>query len=331
MKKYVVIVLFALVVAVTFVGMGESANWKLSYMRPVESSAHRNLQAFAEQVEKGTNGKIKIDLFGSSALGDYTVVQERVGLGSVEMALQSIAITADRDLQIINLCYLVKDWDGVNKNFRRKDPLGQWISKRLEKQGIKFLGTYPLFFVGMVFTKEPPSPGDPNVPKNLKIRVPGMKVFELLGLSQNYMVTPLPYTEIFTALQSGMVDGAVGSGAEGYYTNFRDVIKYYVPANTNFEIWGHMMNLELFESLSPEEQKAVETAAADLEEKRFKTVQDEQKEYEQKLIDYGVKIIRLSPEELKALSDAAHEKVWSAMRNEVSKGIFDEFLSLIKE
>ena len=331
MRKFVGVALFVLAAIVTLAGVGEAANWKLSHLRPVDSTVDQAVKVFAEKVERGTDGRITIDIFGSNALGDYIVVHERVGLGSVEMAVQSMGTTLDRDLQLVNLSYLARDWDGVSRNFRLSSPMMQWVSERLRRQDIKLLGIYPAYFGGSAFSQEPPSPGDPTVPKNLKIRVPPQKVFELVGLSQNYIVTPLPFAEVFTALQSGMVDGVFGAGAEGYYSNFRDVLRYYVPTNTHFELWFHIMNLELFESLSPEDQQVVVTAAAEMEAARFDVAPAEQGEYEQMLADYGITVIRLTPEELRTLSDVAHAEVWPAMRDEVSEGMFDEFISFITD
>ena len=56
-----------------------------------------------------------------------------------------------------------------------------------------------------------------------------MKAFQLLADSTGYLGTPLPFSEAFTAVQTGVVDGVIGSGAEGYYSSFRDVTKYYIP------------------------------------------------------------------------------------------------------
>ncbi|MEI8598191.1 hypothetical protein P4S64_13260 [Vibrio sp. M60_M31a] len=46
-------------------------------------------------------------------------------------------------------------------------------------------------------------------------------------------------------MQTGVVDGVIGSGAEGYYASFRDVTKTYIPLNTHFELWYLLINSEL--------------------------------------------------------------------------------------
>ena len=61
--------------------------WKISFARPVNTSVDKDVTAFCERVLKESNGRIKISTYPNSQLGDYQVVQERVGVGSVEMAL----------------------------------------------------------------------------------------------------------------------------------------------------------------------------------------------------------------------------------------------------
>ena len=87
-------------------GAEKTYNWKLSTIRPQNSSVDKDARAFAEKVEKESNGRIKISIYPNAQLGDYQVVQERVGVGSVEMAIQPISTTVDKQMQLLNMPYL---------------------------------------------------------------------------------------------------------------------------------------------------------------------------------------------------------------------------------
>ena len=84
-----------------------------------------------------------------------------------------------------------------------------------------------------------------------------------------YQATPLPFAEFFTAAQTGMVSGIFGGGAENYYASFRDLLKCYIAANTHFENWPLLINKELFESLSAEDQKILLEKSAAFEPRRW--------------------------------------------------------------
>lgn len=332
MKRVITAALVALFCVASVAGAAEKTyTWKISTIRPAGTAIDNDVKRFAEEIRTKSNGRINIEIYPNAQLGDYTVVQERVSVGSVEMAVQSISTSVDRQLQLLNLPYLVKDWDGIRNNYRMGTPFMDWAAKRLARQDIKLLAVWPSYFGGIALAKEPTAPGDPSVPKNLKCRVMPQKSYELLGESQGYMATPLPLAETFTALQTGIVDGIFGAGAEGYYANFRDVIKYYIPSNTHVEAWPMIMNMELWESLSKEDQEIVATAAKNLEDHRFAVGEADTALNEKKLEDYGIKVIRLTPEELTKCAEVARKAIFPEIRKAIGPKNFDEAVKLLVE
>lgn len=331
MKKLVVLAVLVMVVLCCQSNAAQAQAWKLATIRPAGTSIDNDVKAFIEDVRTKSNGRINIEIYPNSQLGDYTVVQERIGVGSVEMSCQTISATVDRQLEFLNMPYLVKDWNGIRKNFRMGTPFANWVAERLERQNIKLLAIWPAYFGGVAMAKEPPSPGDPSVKKNLKVRVVPTKSFELLGESQGYLATPLPLSETFTALQTGIVDGVLGAGAEGYYANFRDVIKFYIAQNTHVEAWPLIINLELFESLSDEDQKVLTDAAAAFEERRFAVAEEDTAINEKKLEDYGVKVIHLTPEELAKCAEAGRKLIVPTMRELFGEKTYDSVINLLQE
>jgi TRAP-type C4-dicarboxylate transport system substrate-binding protein len=103
-------------------------------------------------------------------------------------------------------------------------------------------------------------------------------------------------------MQTGIVEGAIGAGAEGYYSNLRDLVKYYLPVNDHFEMWFLYMNKETFNKLSPNQQKALQDAAKAMETKRFADAEQQEentrknwKKTEPKLSVSLTKNLRLLP------------------------------------
>ncbi|MGD9820718.1 MAG: TRAP transporter substrate-binding protein DctP [Aminobacteriaceae bacterium] len=330
MKKRIAIALMLVLVFASLSMAAPKYEWKISHIRPQDSPIDLDIKEFVKKVSERSEGRITINIFNSSGLGDYQVVHERVGLGSVDMAIQSMGTQSDQILQIVNLCYLITGWDEASKYMRISSPMMQWVAKRLEKQDIKLIGIWPVYFGGIALKKEPTEPFNPDVNKNVKVRVPGSKVWELLAESQGYQATPLAFSEVFTALQTGMVNGAIGAGAEGYYSNFRDVVTYYIPNNTHFELWFFIMNKELYDSLSPEDRKIVDEEALAMENRRFVEGPAQQAMFEKKLEEYGIKIIRPDDAAIKNFARVAREKVWPELRSLLGEKVFDEFVGFFK-
>ncbi len=95
---------------------------------------------------------------------------------------------------------------------------------------------WPQGLAGIALNKDPKSLGDPNVPKGIKIRAPGLKAFEVSAEVLGYIPTPIPFAETFTAIQTGVVDGESGGGPYQAWSTFRDVTKVWVQYNDYFEV-----------------------------------------------------------------------------------------------
>ncbi len=116
-------------------------------------------------------------------------------------------------------------------------------------------------------------------------------------------------------MQTGVVDGVIGSGAEGYYASFRDVTKTYVPANTDFEVWYMIISNESLAGLSDEDQAVLREQAAAFEATRWEVAETDQGCNEQKLVDeLGATVVALSEDELAA---KVRSDVWPVVLEDV--------------
>ena len=130
-------------------GSAFAAQWKLAHIRPADSVIERDLQAFAKEVREATDGRIDIRIYGSSQLGDYTVVQEKVSLGSVEMSCESVSTQVDKRFLSYILPYVAKDYATAKKNFGTGTPYAKYCANLFDKQDIMVLANWPVYFGGI--------------------------------------------------------------------------------------------------------------------------------------------------------------------------------------
>jgi len=296
--------------------------FKLGHPRPAGSPDDVALKTFADAVAKGTNNRIRIELYPASQLGNYTVVQERVGIGDVEMQLAPFGTNVTKGLGIITIPYLVETWDELPVVFAMDGKLMTAVSKMAEKEGLKILALYPKYFGGIALSKMPKDPKGTGA-KGLKVRVPGIKSFEKLAESLGYLATPIAFSEAFTAWQTGIVDGVIGSGAEGYWSSFRDLTKVYLPVNTHLEMWFLYINADIYKKLSAADRKVLDDAAAELQKARFSLAPQETKSYEDMLAKNGTQVVSFSAAELKAIADKVKAEVWPVLRKDFGAELFD--------
>ena len=328
MKKTSICSLIVLLSSIAMISASvEARTWKISHVRPQGTAIDVDLKWFSDTIKETSNGKIKTKIYAASALGDYTVVQERVGLGAIDMACQPPASAADKRFQMVYFPYMVKNWEQAKKNYSPGAPIRNVVAQLYAKQGIHLLAAWPVYFGGISLNREPVSPGDPNASKGIKLRVPPMKTFQLLADTTGYLGTPIPFSDAFTAVQTGVVDGVIGSGAEGYYSSFRDVTKYYIPSNTHFEVWYLIINKETFDNLKPEQKQQLEEVAAQFESRRWESAKADQAANEKRLAEYGAKIVNISDDEIAATAQKIKKEVWPAVLKDVGvewgQGVLD--------
>lgn len=305
--------------------------WKLGHTLPKGTPEDKAIQDFASRVDELSGGAIKIKVFPAMQLGDWTVMQQRVSMGGLEMATQPASSQADKRISFLYFPYLFKNVEMLRKNFAKDAPFRKDVDALFLGQNIYPIAYVPLFFGG-VATKEMPREWDvPGAPKGVKLRVPNDPAFALHAETMGYQPTPIPMSDTFTALQTGIVDGVLGFGAVGVYGNYRDLVKYYIPLNDFIQLWPVMINLQLWQGLS-EEQKAILTKAAEeLEARRYADFAAIAADYVAKLQGAGVKVVDVSPAVIDAFAAAAREKCWPVLAEKIDAEWINKALKAIVE
>jgi TRAP-type C4-dicarboxylate transport system substrate-binding protein len=319
----------AAVALMTLAGAAGAADFKMSHVRPQGATIDNELRAFSETVAEATGGDVMINIFPASALGDYTTVQERISVGAIEMATQPAATGADRQMQISSFPFLANSWEEAREIYGPDGPVREVMAELYAKQDITMLAAYPVYFGGISLNTDPVNPGDPSQSNGIKVRVPGIKSFQLTGEALGYIPSPIPFSEAFTAIQTGVVDGVIGSGAEGYYASFRDVTKAYIPANTHFEVWYMIASNEALAELGDDDKMALMNAAGQFEAQRWTVAEKDQGKWEQRLADeLGATVVSLSDDQRAAMARKVRAEVWPEVLKDVGEdwgqGILDQ-------
>jgi TRAP-type C4-dicarboxylate transport system substrate-binding protein len=295
----------------------QAQDLKMSHVRPQDATIDVEMRAFADAVSDATGCDVSVSIFPASALGDYTTVQERISVGAIDMATQPAATAADRRMQISAFPYLAGNWDQARAVYGPGGVVRGVMADLYAAQDITMLAAYPVYFGGISLNVDHPNPGATE-PSGIKVRVPGIKSFQLTGEALGYIPSPIPFSEAFTAVQTGVVDGVIGSGAEGYYASFRDVTKTYIPANTHFEVWYMIISDESLAELSEEGRAALMAQAEVFETTRWDVAEADQARNEQRLVDdLGATLVDLSDDDLAGMAAKVRADVWPQVLEDV--------------
>lgn len=332
MKKRDVILFLSLLTVVLCTGQvyaDSSERWKIGHIRQSGSAIDKDIHQLIEGISTKTDNKIVFDVYPGNRLGDYSAVQERVSFGEVQIYVGPLATSIDKRLLIATTPYLVNNWVDAEQVYHQGSYLLKRVAGLLKEQNIKLLGGWPVYFGGIGLRKMPPEPGNPDVSKKMIIRVPPIRSFELTARELGYTAYPITWTYAKMGLKTGMVDGIIGGGAEGY-SSFKDRIKYYIPVRDHFEYWFVYMNLDSWNVLSNKERELFLDAVGKMEENRYKIAEQQERESFQLLKKRGIKIIDLSDEELLKMRKKVQTNVWPQLAREIGPDFDRDISEIVK-
>ena len=227
--------------------------WRVAGVQAQGWPHNDGLVHFAAKVFERTNGNVKITVYPGMQLGDPVKLFESCQRGTIDLAICVPYPFIDPRFNIVNLPYLVEDFNQADRVFYGEGWFNSFIRKIYEDKKIKFLGGIENEFRGISNSKRPIKA--PDDLKGMKLRdggVPTLNAFLSVcgGKSIN-----VPFAELYTALQQGIVDGQDNGPVNTFMMKFQEAQRYYTWLKHSFNMVIIGMNLDLFNSLPADIQK----------------------------------------------------------------------------
>lgn len=214
----------------------------------------QELYKMADNVNKRTDGKVKIEIYSDSLLGKESELYEQIHMGTIDMALETIAFmsTAHPEFTIEDLPYMFKErkngYEALDGDYGKK------INEIIASDGsIRNLGFMELGYRHMTNNIRPIQ--KPEDMKGIKFRTTTSDlrraVFEALGAQP----TSMSFSEVFTGLQQGVIDGQESPLSTIASSSFNEVQKYL---SLTGHFWTNeclLVNEKKFKSLTEDQQK----------------------------------------------------------------------------
>ena len=233
---------------------------RLAHGLDVSHSVHKAMVKMGEDLNKLSNGKLKLEIYPSQQLGTERQCLELLQIGSLDMTKVSVGVLENfaPKMRVLGLPFLFRDRE---HSFAVLDgPIGQQLLNEGEQYWLKGLGYYDAGSRSF-YTKDKPI----HTPEDLegqKIRVmesvTAMDMVSGLGGSP----TPISWGELYTALQQGVVDGAENNPPSFYLSRHYEVAKYYTLDEHTVLPDVLLAGTQLWDKLSTEEQGWLKQAVA---------------------------------------------------------------------
>lgn len=245
-------------------------------------------ELFKALVEEKSGGTLRIEIYPNSELASSAKAVESVQFGTIDIALESSMTVGNfvPEFGVLDMPFLFNDREQVYEVL--DGAVGEQLSAAAESRDFKVLHYWDNGFRNISNSKTPILTVADL--KGLKLRVPESNVyistFETLGA----IPTPMAWSEVFTALQLGTVDGQENPNGHMITYKLYEVQEYFAITNHIYTAEPLIMNLDIYNSLSGEQQEILLAAAEEAGLAQRKESQDREVEYLKQIEENGVQI-----------------------------------------
>ena len=321
--KSLTVLLFASICAGA--ALAEPIEIKLGHVGETGSLFAQSSDEFARRANAKLGDKAKVVVFGSSQLGGDKELLQKLKLGTVDMAVPSTVMSSEVDLfGVFEMPYLVKDRAHMGRI--EKELFWSKFEPEVEKKGLKVLAVWENGYRHVTNSKRPIN--KPADLQGIKLRVPEgkwrVKMFQAYGANPS----PMKLSEVFTALQTGVMDGQENPFTQIYSQKFQEVQKYlsltghvYTPAYLT-------VGAKKWETLPPDVRKILEDTARETQAFVYTTAEKDDNELLGKLKAEGMQVNTADKDAFIAASKGIYEEFAKEVPG--SKEIIDRAIALGK-
>ena len=234
---------------------------KFSHVVAVDTPKGQAAERFKELAEKATKGRVKVEVYPNSQLYKDKEELEALQLGAVQMLAPSLAKFGPlgvKEFEAFDLPYIFPSKTALYNV--TEGPIGKGLLQKLEPKGITGLAYWDNGFKIMSANKPLHTPADF---RGLKMRIQSSKVLEaqMRALGANPQV--LAFSEVYQALQTGVVDGTENPPSNMYTQKMHEVQKHLTVSNHGYLGYAVIVNKKFWEGLPADIRASLEQAMRD--------------------------------------------------------------------
>lgn len=334
MKRYLaVLLMLVMVISLMAVEVGAAAKFENSVIRVGigfndKTAQYKGLEVFKKIVETKTGGKVKVELFHSSQLGDDREMLEALRAGTQQMTCPASANIAGfvKEMKVLDFPYFFTSRDMMEKILDGEP--GQKLFEKLKKAGFHGLAYWDEGFRNMTNNVRPIT--CPDDLKGLKMRTMEnpihMAAFKKWGANP---VSTILFGELFSALEQGVVDGQENPCSVVYVSNFYEAQKYYTHTEHFAAPYILIISERYWQKASPQLRKVINEATA-VATKYHRTISRQMNnEYLEKL--KKVMNVTTLTQKQKLVFRKKTESLIDEYKNSIGKDIVDCFVEAVNK
>jgi C4-dicarboxylate-binding protein DctP len=318
----------ASIAALAFAGTASAADSpiviKFSHVVAADTPKGKAADKFKELAEKYSNGKVKVEIYPNSTLYKDKEELEALQLGAVQMLAPSnskFGPIGIKEFEVFDLPYILPDLATLRKV--TDGPLGARLLKLLDSKGMTGLAYWDNGFKQMSANKKLVTPADY---KGLKFRIQSSKVLEAQFRTLGSIPQVMAFSEVYQALQTGVVDGQENTWSNIYTQKMHEVQTYITVTNHGYIGYVVVTNKKFWDGMPADVRAQCEKAMKEATEYGNGQSAKENEDALAEIKKTGKsEIVSLTPEQDAAMRKAL-EPVYQDVAKRVGQPLIDEFL-----
>jgi C4-dicarboxylate-binding protein DctP len=234
---------------------------KFSHVVATDTPKGKAADYFKKLAEERTKGRVKVEIYPNSTLYKDREEVEALQLGSVQMLAPSLAKFGPlgaREFELFDLPYIFDNYDELHKI--TEGPIGQGVMIKLDSKGITGLAFWDNGFKVMSANKPLKTPADF---KGVKMRIQSSKVLESQMRALGAIPQVMAFSEVYQALQTGVVDGTENPPSNLYTQKMHEVQKYVTTSDHGYLGYAVIVNKKFWDGLPADIRSALDGAMKD--------------------------------------------------------------------
>jgi C4-dicarboxylate-binding protein DctP len=231
---------------------------KFSHVVTDDTPKGKGALRFKELAEKATKGRVKIEVYPNSVLYKDKEEMEALQLGSVQMLAPSLAKFGPlgvKEFEAFDMPFVFPDTQSLHRV--TEGPVGKWFFSKLEAKGIRGLAYWDNGFKDMTANKPLHVPADF---RSLKMRIQSSKVLDAQFRAVGANPQVLAFSEVYQALQTGVVDGTENTPSNIYTQKMHEVQKHLTVSNHGYIGYAVIVNKNFWDKLPADIRTELEGA-----------------------------------------------------------------------
>ncbi len=261
MFRKITVAVLTLALSLPLAAQAEPIVIKFSHVVATNTPKGAAAEYFKKIAEERTKGRVKVEVYPNSQLYKDKEEMEMLQIGAVQMLAPSLAKFAPlglKEFEVFDLPFIFNDYADLHKV--TQGPVGAKLLKKLESKGLMGLAYWDNGFKVMSANKPLRKPEDM---KGLKMRIQSSKVLDSQMRSVGAIPQVMAFSEVYQALQTGVVDGTENPPSNLYTQKMHEVQKYVTMSNHGYLGYAVLVNKKFWMGLPADIRTILEGAMKD--------------------------------------------------------------------